>query len=62
MLPAMRNTLFGSLRMQTNGKERNLSEQPQMEVIHLHSELNLLIHFSTDGKIEDIEDGGEITD
>jgi len=47
--------------MQTNGKERN-HQQPQMEVIHLHSELNLLIHFSTDGKIEDIEDGGEITD
>ena len=61
MLPAMRNTLFGSLRMQTNGKER-IYQQPQMEVIHLHSELNLLIHFSTDGKIEDIEDGGEITD
>ena len=43
-------------------EKKEIYQQPQMEVIHLHPELNLLIHFSTDGKIEDIEDGGEITD
>lgn len=43
-------------------EKKEIYQQPQMEVIHLHSELNLLIHFSADGKIEDIEDGGEITD
>lgn len=44
-------------------KQKKIYQKPSVEVISFqHSELSLLINFSVQGTVEDIEDGGELSD
>ena len=49
--------------MQNRMEKKEFYQKPTAEVISFQSsQLSLLINFSVQGSIEDIEDGGELTD